>query len=149
MPTKRLLLATPILGALVILSQTHRAEARIKAEPVTAQLMSLTFAQSPDCCAPQPACCPKPCVTYRCRGPKLCCGCQPPVPTVLSVKNPCTGCPVDISLCLPACCTGEPKVCCGPGFLCREVVHYDWCCGYSVRVAFKPCGDVLVTTWGR
>ncbi|HEV3137788.1 MAG TPA: hypothetical protein VGZ26_07780 [Pirellulales bacterium] len=149
MLTKRVLLAAAGVGALVILAQGQRAEARIKAEPVEGQLMILSSAQAPDCCAPRPVCCP-PCITYRHRGPKLCCGCcEPGTPTVLSVKNPCTGCPVEVSVCLPACCTGEPKVCCGTGFLCRDVVDYEWCCGYSVRVAFKHCGDVLVTTWGR
>jgi hypothetical protein len=104
----------------------------------------------PSCCTPEPACCPEPCVTYRHRGPKLCCGsCKPGTPLTLKVKNPCTGCETDIEVCLPACCEGEPKVCEGTGFLCRDTVEYEWCCGYSVRVAFKHCGDVLVTTWGR
>jgi hypothetical protein len=150
MLTQRGLLAALSLGACMILAQAQQAEARIKAEPIEGQLMILSSAQAPDCCAPQPICCPTPCITYRHRGPKLCCGCcQPGVPTVLAVKNPCTGCPVEVSVCLPACCTGEPKVCCGTGFLCRDVVEYEWCCGYSVRVAFMHCGNVLVTTWGR
>jgi hypothetical protein len=103
-----------------------------------------------DCCAPVPVCCPKPCITYRHRGPKLCCGCcLPPVETVLKVKNPCTCCETDIPVCLPGCCTGEPTICCGSGFLGRDVVEYEWCCGFRVRIAFKRCGDLLVTTWGR
>jgi hypothetical protein len=104
----------------------------------------------PSCCAPEPTCCKEPCVTYRHRGPKLCCdSCKPSTPLTLKVKNPCTGCETDVEVCLPACCEGEPKVCEGTGFLCRDTVVYEWCCGYSVRVAFKHCGDLLVTTWGR
>ena len=105
---------------------------------------------SADCCTPAPVCCRQPCITYRQCGPKLCCGpCQPPVETVLKVKNPCTGCESDVTVCRPACCTGEPKICFTTGFLGRNVVEYEWCCGYSVRVAFKHTGDLLVTTWGR
>jgi hypothetical protein len=144
--TKRVLLAAVCLGGLLVLSQAKQADARLKAEPVTAPPATPAIAQSPDCCAP--VCCP-PCIIYRHRGPKLSCGCEPGTPTVLAVTNPCTGCPVDVSVCLPACCSGEPKVCCGPGFLGRDVVEYEWCCGYSVRVAFRHHGDVLVTTWGR
>ena len=87
MLTKRVLLAAVSLGAFILVAQVQQAEARIKAEAVTARLMNLTSTQPPDCCAPQPICCPKPCITYRHRGPKLCCGCcQPGVPTVLAVK---------------------------------------------------------------
>jgi len=65
------------------------------------------------------------------------------------VKDPCTGCETEIEVCLPACCKGEPTKCCGVGFLGRDVVTYEWCCGFSVRVAFTRCGDLIVTTWGR
>ena len=56
---------------------------------------------------------------------------------------------VDVAVCLPACCKGEPKVCAGTGIFGRDVVEYRWCCGYSVKVAFKHSGDLIVTTWGR
>jgi hypothetical protein len=150
MLTKRMVFSALALGAFLVLAQSQQAVARTTAGLVSARLASLASANLGDCCAPQPVCCPKPCITYHHRGPKLCCGCcQPPVPTVLSVKNPCTCCPVDVSVCLPACCTGDPKVCCGTGLLGRDVVEYEWCCGFSVRVAFKHCGDLVVTTWGR
>jgi hypothetical protein len=100
--------------------------------------------------APDASCCPKPCITYRHCGPKLCCGpCKPPKSIVLTVKDPCTCCETEVTVCMPACCEGEPTVCAGKGFLCRDIVEYEWCCGYSVRVAFKKCGDLVVTTWGR
>ncbi len=106
-------------------------------------------APAPVCCEPK-VCCVEPCITYRHRGPKLCCGtCEQPTKVVLKVKNPCTGCEVKVPVCLPACCKGEPTVCSGTGFLGRNVVELEWCCGYSVRIAFKHTGDLLVTTWGR
>ena len=68
-------------------------------------------ATEPSCCTPAPQpCCPQPCIRYidrSCR--KTCCGdCQPPVQTVLKVVNPVTCCPVDVPVCLPACCEGCP-----------------------------------------
>jgi hypothetical protein len=95
-------------------------------------------------------CCPEPCITYRHRGPKLCCDCcKPPVETVIKVKDPCTCCEIEIPICMPACCEGEPTVCWTTGIFCRDVAVYEWCCGFQVRVAFKKCGDLIVTTWGR
>ncbi len=105
-------------------------------------------AKSEDCCTPKPVCCPEPCITYRHCGPKLCCGCEPPQKIVLKVKNPCTGCEVDVPICLPACCKGEPKMCEGTGLFCRDVVDYEWCCGFQVKVVFRHCGDLIVKTWG-
>jgi hypothetical protein len=145
MLTKRSLLVALSWMAMVFVAQVQNAQAHLAAEP-----LPLPAAASGDCCTPQPVCCPKPCITYRHCGPKLCCDCcKPPVETTLKVKTPCTGCEVDIQVCVPACCTGEPMVCCGVGFLGRPIVEYEWCCGYRVRVAFKLCGDLLVTTWGR
>lgn len=136
--------------AFVAFFQAPAVEARTIAPPAKARLASLAKTASGDCCAPQPVCCPEPCITYRHRGPMLCCGCcDPPVQTILKVKDPCTCCEVEVPVCLPACCKGEPTVCCGVGFLGRDVVAYEWCCGFSVRVAFKHSGDLIVTTWGR
>lgn len=102
-------------------------------------------ALNPGCAAP---CCPTPCITYRHRGPKICCGCEPSVKTVLTVNDPCTCCPVQICVCLPSCCTGEPTVCCHRGLLGRDVVTYQWCCGFSVDVRFLRSGDIVVVTHG-
>lgn len=140
--------AVALISAVSIFASA--ADARSDVPAVKADLVSLTAANLGDCCTPQTVCCPKPCITYRHRGPKLCCGCEPSVQTVLAVKDPCTGCEVEVPVCLPACCKGEPKVCCGVGLLGRDVVDYEWCCGFSVRVAFKKhSGDLIVTTWGR
>ena len=96
------------------------------------------------------ACCPKPCIRYidrTCHKP--CCGdCKPPIKTVLKVVNPATCCPVEVPVCLPACCDGCPVVDGHSGLLCRGVVTYDWCCGYRVVVRFDRCGDVTVVYRG-
>jgi hypothetical protein len=164
--TKPPALAASILGLLAILGQTVPVEARLLGEPVVARPAAqpapsdaasaqpapatVATASASGCCTPEPVCCPTPCIAYRHCGPKLCCGdCRPGTDLVLKVKNPCTGCESDVTVCLPACCTGDPTLCEGTGFLGRNVLVYEWCCGYSVRVAFKHCGDILVTTWGR
>jgi hypothetical protein len=100
---------------------------------------------------PLPAnCCPTRCVTYkhhRCK--KVCCDCTPALPLVLAVKDPCVcGCFVEVQVCLPACCTDAPKVCSHDGVFGREVVEYEWCCGYRVKVIFDRHGDVIVHTFG-
>jgi hypothetical protein len=110
--------------------------------------VSLTSAMyDPSCCAPVPVCCPQPCITYQHRGlcKVKCCGCEPPVKTVLNVTNPCTCCPVAIPVCLPSCCTGCPDVNARGALFGDGVVSYNWCCGVRVTVRFKHCGDVVVT----
>jgi len=112
------------------------------------------------CAAPVPSyasapcvCCPTPCITYRhalldlgrlCR-PKCC---KPPVKLVLQTKNPCTCCPVDVPVCLPGCCCDEPVVACRKTLLGEGIVTYDWCCGVSVTIRYKKCGNLLVTYRG-
>ena len=98
---------------------------------------------------PSQPCCPPPCITYHRKGPKLCCGCDPPIKTVLRLKNPCSCCEVEVPICMPACCKGEPTVCWTTGLFCRNVAIYEWCCGFRVRISFKHCGDLIVHTWGR
>ncbi len=152
MQARRVLLAALSLGLLSVLAQASPADARVLG-PLKAQLASHSAAVAEDVTAlpapPTADCCPKPCIIYRHGGPKLCCDCKPGVPTTLKVKDPCTCCQTEISVCLPACCTGEPTVCCGTGLFCRDIVCYEWCCGFRVRVTFKKCGDLIVTTWGR
>jgi hypothetical protein len=111
---------------------------------------------APSCCAPAPCCptpcCPAPKIVYRHRHvhQKVCCGCCEPAPIsiVLSAKMPCTGCPVEIPLCIPGCTTGAPKVCCDTGIFGRDVQWYEWPNGFAAKVAFTHHGDVIVTTYG-
>jgi hypothetical protein len=152
MLSKRLLLTALVLGTMLALAHTQTAQARLTRSP-DARLAALsalsTSATAETIGTPEPACCPQPCITYRHCGRKICCGCQPPKSIVLTVKDPCTCCDVQVPVCVPACCDGEPTVCTGKGFLCRDIVEYEWCCGFYVRVAFKKCGDLIVTTRGR
>jgi hypothetical protein len=102
---------------------------------------------------PLPAnCCPTRCVTYKHHrvGKKVCCcDCTPALPMVLAVKDPCVcGCYVEVPICLPACCTDAPKVCEHGGIFGRDVVEYEWCCGYRVKIIFDRHGDVIVHTFG-
>jgi hypothetical protein len=68
---------------------------------------------------------------------------------MLLVKDPCVyGCYVQVPVCLPVCCTGEPDVDCKRGLLGRDIVEYEWCCGYRVKIVFDRRGDVTVHTFG-
>jgi hypothetical protein len=140
--------------AAVVLLVSPAKSARADGSKATVQLASLLTgggcAEAVPAC-PAPTCCPQPCITYRhalfCR--KVCCDCcGPNVQTVLKVKDPCTCCTVDVPVCLPPCCKGEPEVCSWCGAFGRTNVSYDYCCGVSVVVTFKRCGDILVTYRG-
>lgn len=114
----------------------------------------------PACCVEEPACCaepccPAPCITYRHHHGLFhkkhhhggCCP-EPTYETVLHVTSPKTCCAVDVPVCLPVCCDGCPAehsrcTLFGGGEVC-----YDYCCGVSVKVRFKKCGDVVVTYCG-
>lgn len=84
-------------------------------------------------------------ITLRKTGSK----CVEPIKTILVVKDPCNCCEVEIPVCLPGCCTGEPKLCSHPGILGRNIVEYEWCCGFRVKIVFDRCGDITVHTYGR
>ena len=92
-------------------------------------------------------CCWHPCICYEHRGcPVCCCNDSPPIKTALKITDPCTCCTVDVPICLPGCCTGEPCVrdrC--PILFNREVIRYEYCCGVTVVVRIKKCGDIVVT----
>lgn len=149
-------LAAATLVAASLFGATSNVEARgLFKAPEVAPVPDAMNAAPLGCAAPVPApcvCCPTPCIKYRhallplC---KPCCDpCKPPIKAVLAVKNPCTCCPVEVPVCLPSCCCGEPKVSCRKAVLGAGVVTYDWCCGVSVTVRFDKCGDVLVTYHG-
>ncbi|HVA49469.1 MAG TPA: hypothetical protein VNH11_24090 [Pirellulales bacterium] len=126
------------------------------AMPYTAQPVSLQPAAPVEPMVPAAGpvagcgmCCPQPCLIYRHRGHhRVCCGCAPPVETVLTATNPCTCCPVAIPVCLPGCCNCPPTVSCHSGLFCAGVVEYDWSCGYRVTVRFKHNGEVVVVSRG-
>lgn len=64
---------------------------------------------------------------------------------VVVTQDPSDGCLYEIPLCIPACCTGEPKIKGGRGLLGRGVVEYCWPCGFKAKVKFRHVlGDVKV-----
>jgi len=150
-----LMVLVSTLAALAPVGEAHgklrRSKAKIK--QVSREIVSLgatEYLADPRPSAAVESCCPPRCISYRYHhGKKACCGCEPPVQTVLSVKEPCCCCPVEVPVCLPACCMGCPKVHSRCGHLGRSVVTYKWCCGYKVRIVFRRCGDVVVHYYGK
>jgi hypothetical protein len=64
---------------------------------------------------------------------------------VMITQNPADGCYYEIPLCIPACCTDEPRISGGRGILGRGVVEYCWECGFRAEVKFRHrLGDVKV-----
>jgi len=137
-------------GRLAAARAARAAAYKVAATQVAATQVAATqvAAAHDPCVAPAPPCCPAPCIIYRHLGPSVCCGCAAPVPTVLNVVDPCTCCPLEIPVCLPACCTGTPVVCSRPGLFASSVVTYDWCCGFNVTIRFRRSGEVVVVTRG-
>lgn len=143
-------LALALVVAALSATLVGQASARQPRAELVALKSAAALSADPTCCAPAKPCCPQPCIRYIDRTcHKTCCNdCQPPVKTVLKVVNPITCCPVEVPVCLPACCEGCPAVDSRCGLLCRGVVTYDWCCGYRVVVRFDRCGDVTVVYRG-
>lgn len=90
------------------------------------------------------------CVRYvqHCPHRKTCCGCATSYQTVLTVIDPKTCCPVDVPVCLPSCCTGQPQSSGRNGLLGRGITNYSWCCGYNIRIVVGHHGDVTVHYYG-
>jgi hypothetical protein len=67
------------------------------------------------------------------------------VQLVMVTQDPSDGCLYEIPMCIPACCTGEPKISRGRGIFGRGVVEYCWACGFKAEVKFRHLlGDVKV-----
>jgi hypothetical protein len=67
------------------------------------------------------------------------------VQLVMVTQDPSDGCCYEIPMCIPACCTGEPKIAGGKSLLGRGVVEYCWPCGFRAIVKFRHLrGDVRV-----
>ena len=71
-------------------------------------------------------------------------GGSPFVELSMVTQNPADGCFYEIPMCLPACCTGEPKVTSYCGLFGRGVVVYCYECGLEIEVKFRLRGDVEV-----
>jgi hypothetical protein len=124
------------------LTRASKQEAPATAAPASPAPAAVAVAS----CAPA-KCCP-PSICYRSHKG---CGCFDPckrMDMVLMVKDPCSCCLVEVPVCIPACCTGNPIVCCHKGFLHRNVVEYSWPCGFCLKVVFDRRGDVTVHYYG-
>ena len=98
-------------------------------------------------------CCYDPCITYKARHQRhsVCCncGCQPQTKVTLTVADPATcDCSVEVPICIPACCEGDPCVTSRCGALGRRIVWYEWKCGFKARVVFNKHNEITVTSFG-
>lgn len=101
-------------------------------------------ALSASCCPEK--CCPTPCITYRSKGERRSClDDKPSVSLVVAVKNPQTGCVVNVPICIPCCCLDQPCVDSRCGLFHRGIVTYDYTCGFRIVFTFDRAGDLLVT----
>ena len=99
---------------------------------------------SASCCPEK--CCPTPCITYRSKGERRSClDDKPSVSVTVAVKNPQTGCCVNVPICLPCCCLDEPCIDSRCGMFHRGIVTYNYKCGLDIVFVFDRCGDLLVT----
>jgi hypothetical protein len=88
---------------------------------------------------PGPAC--GPCVHYA--NSPCCPPCVPLTTRVLTVCDPCTGCPLAVEVCVPEC-AGEPCVSGRNTLFGNGLVRFEWCGGYEVVIRFTRCGDLKV-----
>ena len=143
------ILPVALMCALAMPVSAQEAQPAASESPAEA---AVVMQPMPAVCAPAVECCPQPCIRYVAHRPcrkTCCCCCTPPVETVLHVQDPCC-CTriVEVPVCLPSCCQGDPCTTSRCGLLCRGVTTFQWCCGYKVRVVFRHCGDVVVHTYG-
>lgn len=130
-----------VLSALLVLAVFVAVSQPASAAIVRANTTTTAKAADPS------KCCYKPCITYHEAGcGKRCCSSGPKTEMILRVQDPKSCCTVDVPVCVPACCKGTPCVSTRCALFCRGVVWYDWDCGFSVKVVFKHCGDLVVTT---
>ena len=126
------LIRCAVVAALIVLAFGSSAEARL-----------VWRTQPPPAVAPAPPAAAAPKVSCA----PACNPCQK-MNIILQVKDPCTCCIVEVPVCIPVCCTGNPSVCCHRGFLGRQIVTYSWCCGVSVDIIFKRNGCYIVRYCG-
>jgi hypothetical protein len=117
--------------------------------PVPAQQGPAADASAP-AAAPASAaeCCVTPCIEYRTHlSARRMLRCTSQIQVTMAVDNPadCKCCKIEVPMCIPCCCTGEPTVCSDCGILGRGIVEYCWPCGFKAKVVFRPTlGDVVV-----
>ena len=80
---------------------------------------------------------------------KSCCAKAPELQTVLRVCNPQNNCDVLIPVCLPACCGKLVGTSGRRALLGRGIVHYQWSCGFHLKVVFERHEQITVHYHGR
>ena len=68
----------------------------------------------------------------------------PQVPIVLEVCHPKTGCPLLVSVCVPACCQGPPCVRHQHTLIGAGKTTFTWACGHEVTVRYTHGGGYRV-----
>lgn len=155
----RLVTAAVLLGATALLlansadAETRRVARRAEAatlyfddEPAAESKAAYDSDAPPgDCCEPA-ACCPQPCISYRDHSCSF--KCSPRKEICLDVCDPCTGCTINVPVCVPCCTEGCPDVCCRRALFGASVVTYRWCNGFEAVIRITRCGDIKVTYRG-
>lgn len=135
------------LGALALLVQPieARGDDSVLVAPESGPVMAAPVEAAP--LGAMCDCCPRPRIDYRThRSARKMLRCQGDMQTVVVAENPadCCACPVEVPMCIPACCTGLPSWTSDRGLLGRGIVEYCWPCGFSAKVVFKHNGDIKV-----
>jgi hypothetical protein len=119
------------------------------APPVVIPVPAPTLVPGAVCCPENSCtakCCPTPCISYRSKGERRSClDDKPGVSLNVVVKNPQTGCCVNVPICVPCCCLDEPCIDSRCGLFHRGIVTYDYDCGFRIVFTFDRAGDLLVT----
>jgi hypothetical protein len=91
--------------------------------------------------------CPAPSDAHgRCRD---CCPPPPPIPVILKVCHPCTGCEYEVKVCIPACCTDIPCVSHHHTIIGDGKTVFEWKSGHKVVVRFPSGGGYRVIQRGE
>lgn len=131
---------------LVVMAFGSAAEARSARQPAPPAVAPAVAAPAVKVATCEPVKC---CVLCYKQHPG--CGCYDSckrMELMLQMKDPCTCCLVEVPVCIPACCTTAPTVCCHKGFLHRQVVEYSWSCGFKLKVIFNKHGSAVVHYFG-
>ena len=78
--------------------------------------------------------------TADAHGRRDCCPPPPKQTIVLQVCHPCTGCKIDVPVCISACCQGVPCVHFERTLIGAGKTVFSWPCGCEVVVRYQSCG---------
>jgi hypothetical protein len=143
------LAALAVVALSAVVAQAKQEVLQAPAKVAAADSNNTSASADPSCCAPSPKCYPR-CISYKHHLTlrKTCCTCET-IKVVLQVYDPCCCCCVDVPVCIPACCCDTPCKSSRGGLIARSVTHFNWCCGYRVKVVMGPKGNLVVHSYGR